>query len=127
MNSATIDRALSGIEPTSSEGADLLLDLRQLLLDQGHPGKCVRCFFGLLGDLRQPGALRPIRLWLERNLEIVVHAKHGELETLPLELSAAGDLEDFCQRAIRTVREDRAYRDRELTLRFRFRDESVTA
>lgn len=127
MNSATIDRALAGIVPTTSEGADLLLDLRQLLLDQGHPGKCVRCFFGLLGDLRQPGALRPIRLWLERNLEIVVNAGNRELEALPLELSASDDLEDFCQQAIRVVREDRAFADRELTLRFRFKSELVAS
>lgn len=112
---------LESITPTTSEGADLLLDLRQLLLSDGHPGKCVRCFFGLLGDLRQPGALKPLRHWLERHLEIEVSAGGSELEVLPVRLGGVTDLESYCHRAIATVREDRAFAEERIHLRFRFK------
>lgn len=121
MTSQELQRLLATVTPSSSEGADFLLDLRELLLAQGHPGKCVRCFFGLLGDLKQPGALQPLRLWLEQHLEVSVTAGAQEIDSFPVRLERAGSLEEFCHRAIDTVRQDRGFREREISLRFRFR------
>ncbi len=112
---------LNTVAPTTSEGADFLLDLRELLLSRGHAGKCVRCFFGLLGDLRQPGALKPLRHWLERHLEVEVSADGREIDVLPVRLDEAADLESFCHRAIDTVRFDRSFRDQRIALRFRYK------
>ncbi|MCH7224717.1 hypothetical protein [Haloferula sp. A504] len=112
---------LPTVTPTTSKGADLLLDLRDLLLSHGHPGKCVSCFFGLLGDLRQPGALKPLRHWLEQHLEVEVSAGGREIDVLPVRLDEAADLESFCHQAIKTVRFDRSFRDRRIQLRFRYK------
>lgn len=121
MTPTKVQKLLQTVTPTTSEGADLLLDLRQLLLSEGHPGKCVRCFFGLLGDLRQPGALKPLRHWLERHLEVEVTAGGREIDVLPVRLDHAADLEAFCHRAIQTVRFDRSFTDSRIALRFRYK------
>lgn len=103
------------------EGADALLDLREQLMSDGHPGKCVKCFFALLGDLGKPGALSPLRHWLEERVEVEVTAGGRELEILPLRLEAGADLESFCLNAIDTVRHDRAYRNQRISLRLRYK------
>jgi len=127
MTITQLDRALAEVVPTTSEGADFLLDLRQLLLERGHPGKCVRCFFGLLGDLRQPGALKPLRRWLEQHLEVVVSADGREVEALPVRLGRAADLEGFCHQSIDTVRHDRAIDAERITLSFRYKPATTAA
>lgn len=121
MTTHELQKMLNTVAPTTSEGADFLLDLRELLLSRGHAGKCVRCFFGLLGDLRQPGALKPLRHWLERHLEVEVSADGREIDVLPVRLDEAADLESFCHRAIDTVRFDRSFRDQRIALRFRYK------
>ncbi|MBB5352715.1 hypothetical protein HNR46_002963 [Haloferula luteola] len=122
MTSIELQNLLSRVTPTTAEGADLLLDLRELLLSHGHPGKCVRCFFDLLGDLDQPGVLQPLRHWLEQHLEVEVTAAGTHLERLPVKLHGTGSLEDLCLRAIGTLREDRAYAHPDIRLRFCYKD-----
>ncbi len=117
-----MDHLLTAIVPRTPEGADHLLDLRELLMNRGHPGKCVRCFFALLGDLHAPGALRPLRHWLEENIEVTVSIDGRTVETLLFHLSPDDSLEGYCQRTIRTVREDRAYHQPTITLGFRYRE-----
>ncbi|MDX1679952.1 MAG: hypothetical protein R3242_04395 [Akkermansiaceae bacterium] len=113
---------LERVIPTTSEGCDYLLDLRDLLMSKGHAGKCVSCFFGLLGDLQKPGALLPLRHWLEQHIEIAVFADDRQIDTLPLKLEADADLDSFCTRAIDTVRHDRAHRAAKLALKLRYKD-----
>ncbi len=108
--------------PTTAAGADLVLDLRELLLSRGHPGKCVRCFFGLLGEMDRPGALLPLRGWLEEQLEITVAVDGALVEALPVRLEGSEGIHDFCERAIRTVHRDRAYRGKRIDLGFRYRE-----
>lgn len=107
--------------PATAEGADFLLDMRELLLSRGHPGTCVKCFFGLLGDLRRPGALAPLRHWLEQNLEVAVTIGGEVVEALPVRLDLSADLRDFCERTIATVRHDRAYDAERIELGFRYK------
>jgi hypothetical protein len=125
MSNFSLETLFHGLNPRTSEGADMILDLRQALMSQGHPGLCVRCFFGLLGDLSQKGALLPLKHWLENHLEVEVVAGGKELEVLPVLLGNAVDLEGFCHSAMETVREDRAYMDRSISLRFRYKAETV--
>lgn len=113
------------MNPATSEVADFLLDLRELLLSGGHPGKCVKCFFGLLGDLHQPGALKPLGHWLERHLEVSVEADGCEVDRLPVHLDDAGDLDGFCQRTMDLVRMDRAYQGQHLRLSFCYKERPV--
>lgn len=121
MTPHQVRELLETVTPTSSAGADFLLDLRELLLSEGHAGKCVRCFFGLLGDLNQPGALKPLRHWLEQHLEVEVRADGREVDILPVRLDDAADLEGFCDQTIRTVRFDRSFRHQHLQMRLRFK------
>lgn len=121
MKTDSLHAVLSAVVPSTSEGADALLDLREQLMSEGHPGTCVKCFFALLGDLGKPGALKPLRHWLEERLEVEVTADGRELETLPLRLEAGENLESFCRSAIATVRHDRTYRDRRISMRLRYK------
>jgi hypothetical protein len=125
MSNFSLETLFQGLNPRTSEGADMLLDLREAMMSQGHPGYCVRCFFGLLGDLRQKGALLPLRHWLEKNLELEIAAEGQELEVLPVMLDKANDLEGFCNNAMQTVREDRAYSHPHISLRFRYKAQAV--
>ena len=103
--------------------ADVILDLRELLTRQGHPGKCVRCFFRLFeaaGTEMQP-KLAPLQAWLEKHVEISVRSKGEELETLPFALGKNDDLESFCLRSIEHVRMDRGYKSDRLQLAFRYK------
>lgn len=127
MTPNQVQELLKTVTPSTSEGADFLLDLRELLLSDGHAGRCVRCFFGLLGDLRQPGDLKPLRHWLERHLEVEVSAGGREIDVLPVRLDQAADLESFCHRAIDTVRFDRSFEDPRIAPRFRYKETAVAA
>lgn len=122
MTSTELHQLLASVRPTTSEGADLLLDLRDLLTSRGHPGKCVKCFFGLLGDLDRPGALLPLRHWIESELVVSVSAGGREIDAFPVRLDRSESLEDFCHAAIDTVRHDRGFKDSRITLGFRFKE-----
>jgi len=120
-------KAFSPVEPKTPAAADALLDLWQELTTGGHPSECVKCFFTLLGQVKSPAALTPLRQLLEERLEVEVCAGNRELESLPLDLEGSADLESFCTRAILTVQMDRAYPDPEIKLRVRFRRANLEA
>lgn len=118
-----IDRILRPLAPVLAREADAILDLRELLMSQGHPGKCVRCFFRLFeaaGGKMQP-QLAPLRAWLETHLEIAVRSGTEDLETLPFTLGKDDDLESFCLRSIEQIRLDRGYQSSRLQLAFRYK------
>ncbi len=123
MNPETIDLMLRPLARSLAREADAILDLRELLLSQGHPGKCVRCFFRLFEAAGSGSAqdLLPLRTWLEANVEISVRRDGEELETLPFVPAKHEDLEEFCLRAIEHVRMDRGYRGERLELTFRYK------
>lgn len=118
-----IDALLMPLAPSLAREADTILDLRELLMTNGEPGKCVRCFFRLFtaaGTDSLP-KLAPLREFLERHLEIAVRADGSELETLPVKLRQGEDLEDFCMRSMKLVRLDRTFQAQRVNLAFRFK------
>ena len=118
-----IDHILRPLAPVLAREADAILDLRELLMNQGHPGKCVRCFFRLFeaaGSEMQP-KLAPLQAWLEKHVEIAVRSEDKELETLPFALGKNDDLESFCLRSIEQIRMDRGYESSRLQLAFRYK------
>ena len=122
-NRDEIDKLLFPLGPVLAREADVLLDLRELLLTQGHAGKCVRCYFQLFTAAGEESApkLAPLRAFLEQHLEISVRADGSELETLPVRLREGEDLESFCLRSIRQVRLDRSFQAKRLDLAFRYK------
>jgi hypothetical protein len=122
-----IDRLLLPLTPVLAREADAILDLRELLVRQGHPGKCVRCFFKLFeaaGSALQP-SLAPLQAWLQRHVEIAVRSEGEELETLPFVPEQAEDLERFCLRSVEHVRQDRSYQASHLQLVFRYKSRAA--
>lgn len=118
-----IDALLMPLAPSLAREADTILDLRELLMTNGQPGKCVRCFFRLFtaaGTDSLP-KLTPLREFLERHVEIAVRADGSELETIPVKLRQGEDLEDFCMRSMKQVRLDRTYQAQRVDLAFRFK------
>jgi len=89
------------------EEADTLLDLYAMTQEAGHPGKCVKCFYRLMGRARhhETGALVPLRKWIEDHIEVSIRAGTEQAGSLPVRLEAP-DLEDFCDEVIRNVRAD---------------------
>lgn len=118
-----IDKILKPLAANLAHEADSVLDLRDLLVSQGHPGKCVKCFFRIFEAAGREGAARlaPLRHWLEQNVLIAVRAGGRELETLPFTPQDHESLEDFCMRAIRVIRLDRGYSQQQLDLAFRYK------
>lgn len=123
-NRNEIDALLLPLGPVLAAAADTLLDLRELLIMKGHPGKCVRCFFQLFTAAGADSLpkLAPLKAWIEQHLEISVKADGRELETLPITLRQGDDLEAFCLRSIGKVRMDRSYRAKRLELAFRYKE-----
>lgn len=118
-----IDEMLRPLAPALAREADAILDLRELLSRQGHPGKCIRCFFRLFsaaGSQELP-RLAPLQSWLENNVVISIRAGDEELEAIPLTLEQGDDLESFCLRSIEHVRMDRGYQAKTVQLAFRYR------
>ncbi len=118
-----IDRLLLPLARVLAKEADAILDLRELLMSKGHPGKCVRCFFQLFTAAGKEALprLAPLKAWLETNLEISVNADGRELETLPVKLRQGEDLESFCLRSIKQVRFDRGYTAKRVSMAFRYK------
>jgi len=108
--------------------ADCILDLYSMTQQPGHPGKCVQCFFKLLGKARpmQEQALHPLKDWIESNLEIAVEASDHSRATLPVHLQAPS-LESFCASAMERVRYDTAIRAERVRLELRFRQQPSAA
>ncbi|MCF3649298.1 hypothetical protein [Synoicihabitans lomoniglobus] len=121
-----IDQLLIEIASPLSKEADTILDLRAAASAQPHPGRCVMCYFKLLAAAPSVAVprLTSLRRWLEARIEIAATRDSGDvLETMPLDLSTATDLESCCQRTINTILEDRDYRAGApaVALQFRFR------
>ena len=117
-----IDQLLSLLSPRAAGHADAILDLRELLRNGGHPGKCVRCFFTIAQSLDEPDqGIEALRKWLERNVELAVSTGTRLLETIPFRPQPDADLETYCRNTIRSIRLDRSYRHRAITIRFRYR------
>lgn len=118
-----IDALLRPLAPMLAEEADAILDLRDLLMRQGHAGKCVKCFFQLFttAGSRQVPALEPLSRWIESHFEIAVEADGREMERLPVTLKPGEDLEAFCRRSIRGIRMDRHFKARKVSLAFRYK------
>lgn len=111
-----------------SRQADPLLDLYDLTRSRSaHPGRCLRCFYDLLGAASpaQRPALQPLKSWIEENLVISCRADGGEPgTTLPVRLEEP-DLETFCEQAMRRVVEDGGLRARRLEMEIRFREKAA--
>ncbi len=73
--------------------------------------------------------LNALREWLERSLEIAVTDDQlgVHLESLRFSLLEARDIEQFCQRTMTHLREDRCHAARRLNLEFRFVNEIARA
>ncbi len=123
LSAEEIDEILLPLGPVLAREADAILDLRDLLLRQGHPGKCVRCFFRLFeaAGSDRLASLHLLQSWLEKNVEISIRRNGEELETLPFMMRADEDLQKFCLRAIDHVRMDRSYQGGPLLLAFRYK------
>lgn len=119
-----IDQLLATLAPVLANEADLLLDLRDLLKQRGHPGKCVRCFFELFEVAGENARIRLKQLqnWLERHVELRVSSKGETLETLPFAVRSHEGLEEFCRAAIQRIRMDRSYKHKKITIAFQYRD-----
>lgn len=115
-----VNQLLAQAVPLTPEGVDIILDLREFLLEKGHPGDCVQCFFALLGNLEQPRSLTPLRLWLESNLEVSVRINGKLRETLPVNLQDYRNLSDYCQTVVDFVRQDRVYSEKKIELSFEY-------
>lgn len=126
MQPEKFGQLLAQAKPLTPEGADLILDLRELLLNGGHPGTCVQCFFALLGNLERPSALSPLRHWLEKSLEVAVSINGETRETLPVSLSGSRNLVDYCEQVTDLIRNDRSYSENQIELTFRYRSDSPT-
>ena len=120
MVNLDVNQLLPKARHLTPEGADLVLDLRELLLKRGHPGDCVQCFFGLLGNLDRPGSLAPLRHWLESNLEVAVEINQQIRETLPVRFGKTSSLNDYCQHVASLIRKDRNYTEKRITLSFQY-------
>ncbi|GHC50634.1 hypothetical protein [Roseibacillus persicicus] len=121
MESSEVNELLSQARPQTSEGADLLLDLRDLLLNDGHPGTCVQCFFSLLGNLDRPGSLTPLRIWLEEHLEVAVRINGETRERFPVRFGKSRNLQDYCENTFEFIRSDRSYQEDKIHLSFQYR------
>lgn len=120
MNFDQVNQLLNQARPRTSEAADLLLDLRDLLLNDGHPGSCVQCFFSLLGNLDHPGSLKPLRVWFEDHLEIAVRIDGEVQERFPVRFGKSRNLRQFCADTAQVIRNDRSYRAENIHLSFQY-------
>jgi hypothetical protein len=118
-----IDQILLPLTTTLSREADAILDLRELLASQAHPGKCIRCFFKLFhaaGNQRSE-SLAKLQAWLEKHVEIAIRSENEVLEVFPFQMEKGEDLEAFCHRSMEWVRMDRNYDAKLLVLAFRYK------
>ncbi len=110
--------------------ADTLLDLHECVESKTKPGRCVRCYFALHENSVESAIARlcPLRTWLENHIEIVAHDEESRLlETLPLRLDEASDLESYCHRVMEEFRDNRAYQTGRINIGFRYRETAGVA
>ena len=123
MSAASIDPVLLPLTAPLRRQADTLLDLRTCALSGTRPGRCIVCYFALQNAAAEAvlASLCPLRRWLETHIEVVASDALRPLETLPLQLDGADDLETYCRRTMAEFQENRAYDSEEIRLEFRFR------
>lgn len=124
MNLETaLDTVLAPLAPVFRQHADMLLDLRDNVVNARNPGACIALYFDLKkqGGLREGPELAALRSWLEEHLEILAKDAQGyPLETLPLALR--GDsLEGYCNSIVRDFQEDRVYATPAIGITFQYK------
>lgn len=121
----SIDPVIAPIAATIAQCANDLLDLREAANARQHPGKCVSCYYKVMGIAernRSKAGVGPLKHWLEKNLEIIAEDESSQvLERFPVKLTD-DDLESFCKRVMDLVHFDRGYAAKHICLRFEFRD-----
>jgi hypothetical protein len=134
MRYEALDRILAALagEVTAQE-SDLLLDLRDASRTAGSAGSCVSVYFTLLEVLEyKPSAkvaLEDLRIWLDEhlNIEVLDDERHQALESLPLRLSGAPDLDSFCHVTMDRLRKDRCLSESRLRLQIGFTQNQSTS
>ena len=91
-----------------------------------QPGKCVACFYkvmGMAGRRREEAPLEPLKSWIEEHLEIVAEDECEQrlLERMPVRLRG-DDLESYCRGVMAEIHHDRNYASRNIALKFAFKD-----
>jgi hypothetical protein len=127
---AAFDPVLATLAQPFQRQADTLLDLRECVQSGTKPGRCVRCYFALHQTAAEAviGRLCPLRNWLEKHIEIVAHDADSQvLETLPLRLEEAVDLEAYCHQVMEEFRDNRAYDSARINIGFRYRESAAEA
>jgi hypothetical protein len=133
MSSSNFDKVLFPIARELSHCADEILDLREAALQRNDPGRCLSCYFKILGSSQQTTAhfTSPLRQWLEQHLEVVACGpSQSELERLPIQLPPehSDGIEAFCRQIMTAFREDRSYQNLpEIELSFQFKQDSSAA
>jgi hypothetical protein len=123
---SSIESVIAPIAERMGNCADALLDIREAALQRRHPGKCVACFFKVMGAAerrREPEVVTRLKQWIEENLEIVAEdEQQAILEHVPVNLET-DHLEAYCRRVMDRFHYDRSYDSRHISLRFQFKDE----
>lgn len=107
---------------------DDLLDLWLAIQSGERPGFCVTVYYKLRRMLpHHRPQLDELRSWLEERIEVRAWniAQKDEVEQLPLDLSCAHELEDYCQQKMREAFRSGRYRCGELEMTFGFRTAEV--
>jgi hypothetical protein len=122
---------LASLARPLAKEADTLLDLREAVLGNRRAGRCVNCYFKLLGARARSGdppALTPLRQWLEANIEIVARdAEEREIERTPLRIDEAESIEEFADRIFQFYRHDRVEIPELVQLDFAYRGSAPAA
>lgn len=101
---------------------DDVLDIMTGLPKREKPGACMLCFFNLYRKLpsRCSADLNYVRIWLEREIEVVALDESENLvETMPCRIRE-GDLEGFCKRVMAESKTLMKPDMKRLMLQFRF-------
>ncbi len=120
------EQALRRIAIECRSSIDDVLDIMAGLPKREKPGACVLCFFNLYRKLpaRCLEDLHRVRIWLEREIEVVaLDDSENLVETLPCRIRER-DLEDFCRRMMEESKALMKPGMNRLMLQFRFAGEA---
>jgi len=116
-----VDCLLAPLATKLAHRADELLDLRECARSRTEAGRCLKCYFRLYEQASSEAQLKPLRDWLEKNIEVVASDEEKKmLERLPLSLEER-ELEALCWRFIHEFRDNRAYYSPHIYLEFRYK------
>lgn len=120
-----IDTVLAPIATQVKTCANELLDIRDAASQRRQPGKCVACFYRVMGIAerqRVESSLDPLKTWIEQHLELVAEDdKQRELERMAIRLEG-NDLEAYCRNVISLFHHDRGYMGNQISIRFAFKE-----